>query len=256
MTVPFPALLRLLAALLIVLGLAVTTPAGAAAGDDDDDIPVAPVVPTVAPPVGPAPIVDHDGDPTTDGYRAGQAILRLVPGADVGAVAARHGLTVLRAIPSRSISLVQLPAGADAPALATALTDDPDTAWAELNFTSQAPEGRPRDFFVSATRLPGAPADAAAPVQLGLAEARACATGAGARSRACRTSTRRSRSTPRAASCGARCARAVAGPSPWSRSAAAAGVASRPGGLTRRATSRSAGGSRGARTTASGPAAT
>jgi subtilisin family serine protease len=57
---------------------------------------------------------------------------------------------------------------------------DPETRWAELNFISQAPEGRPGYFFVSGA--PGAPAlldESYAPALLGYTQAQTCETGAG-----------------------------------------------------------------------------
>jgi thermitase len=126
-----------------------------------------------------APIVDNDGDETTDGYRAEQVIVRLVPGVDEAAFNARYGTTILASIPSRNIHLLQLPSGADEVESEGVLGDDPDVVWAELNFASQAPEGRPRNFFVSGWADEASYTGQYASGLLGLDAARACSTGGG-----------------------------------------------------------------------------
>ncbi len=100
-------------------------------------------------------IVDDDSDPTTDGYRADQAIVRLTAGADIGTYNERYDTRVIAAIPARNVYLLQLPAASDEPAYVGALSADPDTVWAELNFIGQAPEGRPGASL--STVLPRAP---------------------------------------------------------------------------------------------------
>jgi subtilisin family serine protease len=109
-------------------------------GTDDDDLAGAPAAPF---------IVDDDGDDTTDGFIAGQAIVRLVPGGDIELLNARYGTVTLAAIASRDIYLLALPPGADEAQLVATLNGEEITVWAELNFVNQAPEGRPRNFFVS-----------------------------------------------------------------------------------------------------------
>ncbi len=124
-------------------------------------------------------IVDDDGDPTTDGYRADQAIVRLTAGADIGAYNERHDTRVISAIPARNVYLLQLPAGSDEPTYVGALSANPDTVWAELNFIGQAPEGRPGRFFVSGTPASSDPTAAYAPSLIGVEDAWTCTTGAG-----------------------------------------------------------------------------
>lgn len=126
-----------------------------------------------------APIVDNDGDETTDGFRAEQVIVRLVPGADETAFNARYGTTTLASIPSRNIHLLQLPSGADEVESEGVFGDDPDVVWAELNFANQAPEGRPRNFFVSGWADEASYTGQYASGLLGLEAAHACSTGGG-----------------------------------------------------------------------------
>ncbi|MDP9366918.1 MAG: S8 family serine peptidase [Chloroflexota bacterium] len=125
------------------------------------------------------PFVDSDGDPTTDGYRAEQVIVRLRPGADLATFNARNGTTELAAIPSRSIYLLQLPSGSDEATSEGLLGVDPDVVWAELNFASQAPEGRPRNFFVTGASDETSYTGQYASDLLGLDAAHACGTGSG-----------------------------------------------------------------------------
>src|SRR5262245_38380662 len=65
-------------------------------------------------PRGARKIVDTDGDPSTDGYYAGEAIVRLRKRLTIDAFNARHGTTLIAAIPSRHLYLVQLPRGRSA----------------------------------------------------------------------------------------------------------------------------------------------
>ncbi len=124
-------------------------------------------------------IVDDDADPTTDGYRADQAIVRLTAGADIGAYNERHDTSVIAAIAARNVYLLQLPAGSDEVASVGTLAGDADTLWAELNFIGQAPEGRPGRFFVSGTPASSDPSAAYAPSLIGVDDALTCTTGAG-----------------------------------------------------------------------------
>jgi subtilisin family serine protease len=127
-----------------------------------------------------APVVDDDGDETTDGFRAQQAIVRLTAGTDVDAFTARNRSGVAAAVPSRDLYLLRLPVTDDDAAFVRTLAADPDARWAELNYTSQAPEGRPSRFFVSGDTLPSDPGPDYAPGRLRLPAAHGCATGAGA----------------------------------------------------------------------------
>ncbi len=125
------------------------------------------------------PVIDDDNDPTTDGFRAGQAIVRLTPDADVNAFNARHGAFIAAAIPAQGLYLLGF-AGDPAERVALRpLRDDPATVWAELNFAHQAPEGRPGRFFLSGIPVPPERAAAAPPAALGIPDALSCATGTG-----------------------------------------------------------------------------
>ncbi len=126
-----------------------------------------------------APFVDGDGDPTTDGYRAEQVMVRLAPGTDLAAFNARNGTSLLAEITSRNIYLLQLPSGSDEATSEGVLGDDPDVVWAELNFASQAPEGRPRNFFVTGASDETSYSGQYASDLLGLDAAHACGTGTG-----------------------------------------------------------------------------
>ncbi|MGH2534220.1 MAG: S8 family serine peptidase [Thermomicrobiales bacterium] len=122
---------------------------------------------------------DDDDDPTVDRFRADQAIVRLAPGADVAAFNSRHGASVIADIASRGIYLLRLPDSVDEEDLADTLEDDPAAVWAELNFTSQAPEGRPGYFFTSGGADAGAYNGQYASDLLGLPAAHDCARGDG-----------------------------------------------------------------------------
>ncbi len=126
-----------------------------------------------------AEIIDTDGDETTDGYRAEQAIVRLAPGADLAAFNARHETSVLAEITTRNIYLLQLPSGSDEATAEGVLGDDPDIMWSELNFASQVPEGRPGNFFVTGASDEISYTGQYASDLLGLDAAHVCGTGSG-----------------------------------------------------------------------------
>lgn len=148
-----------------------------ASDDDGDDAPGS------EPGVTPPPTTDDDGaavdrSDDIDDPRPNQAIVRLRPGGDGDAFAARYGVSVLRTIPAENIFLVSLVSGREDDDEVAAIGADDDVEYAELNYTGQAPEGRPRFFFPSSEGMPR-PADAAAlPTELDL-PARSCVAGAG-----------------------------------------------------------------------------
>ncbi len=170
-------------------------------GDDGDDF--VPIAPAPVPPVAPPPseggaaavpvanqpgvvyatlggIIDDDGDPTTDGYRGGQVIVRLTPGTDLAAFAARHSARELASIASRDIYLLQIPAGIAEDDFAAALNVADDAViWAETNGIDQAPEGRPTNFFLSAETGAESPGEAYYTDLFNLGGISGCATGAG-----------------------------------------------------------------------------
>jgi subtilisin family serine protease len=123
-------------------------------------------------------VVDTDGDPSTDGYYAHEAVVRLRNRTTIQAFNARHGTEFIAGIPSAHLYLVELPAGRDAMQVEQELEDDPASIWAELNFSNRAPEGRPGYFFVSR----GEEDEAAAPYApelVGADVAQKCTTGSG-----------------------------------------------------------------------------
>src|SRR5262249_54907185 len=123
-------------------------------------------------------IVDTDGDPTTDGYYAREAIVRPRKRLTIDAFNARHGTSLIASIPSRNLYLVQLPSGRSAAKMEQELESDPASIWVELNFTNQAPEGRPGYFFTSRGEEDEA-ADSYGPELVGADQAHQCSTGAG-----------------------------------------------------------------------------
>lgn len=173
-----------------------------ASDDDGDDVPVSQPAPTdddasdddavdddgddapgSEPGVTPPPSTDDDGaevdrSDDIDDPRPNQAIVRLRPGVDGDAFAARYGVSVLRTIPAENIFLVSLVSGREDDDELAAIGADDDVEYAELNYTGQAPEGRPRFFFPSSEGIPR-PIDAAGlPAELDL-PARSCVAGAG-----------------------------------------------------------------------------
>ena len=152
--------LRLLAVAGLVLPLAIGVPLVGVADDDECEI------------------VDDDGDSSTDGYCDDQAIVQLVPGAEVGDIAVDYE-EVIGQVPSRNIYLLSLPSGSNERAVVQELAGDQDVNWAELNFTDQVPEGRPRRLYLRGDSVPGGPGTSYAPRLLGVREANRCATGRG-----------------------------------------------------------------------------
>jgi thermitase len=93
-------------------------------------------------------------DESEDPFIPQQAIIHLVPGADLAAFNQRHQTQVLDAIPDRRLYLLRLPGTAPEDQIELELEADPDTLWSELNYEGRAPEGRPRDFWGGATPDP------------------------------------------------------------------------------------------------------
>ena len=122
--------------------------------------------------------VDDDNNNTLDQPAADQAIVRLIDGIDPVAFADSYQFTVLRSMPGRNIHLLGLnPSVADADEIAD-LDKDDGTVWAEYNYSSQAPEGRPRRYFSSGGYSAPQAADAPPPAVLNI-DAASCVTGAG-----------------------------------------------------------------------------
>ena len=119
-----------------------------------------------------------DDDETLDAPRQDQAMVNLRDGVDPAIFAQRYNVTVLRVIPGPNIVLLGLdPARDDDQELANFLDAD-DAEWAELNFTAQAPEGRPRYFFSSVAAEPQVVDGAALPAGLEFTPGSSCVTGA------------------------------------------------------------------------------
>lgn len=158
-------------------------PPAPAPDNDDDDVP-APVPP---PDLDddrdddtPSPDLDFDDDDLHEGEDRpvpNQALVRLAPGVDPNAFSGRYGGALLRIIPVPNIALLALDPNADDDQELAALLADPDLIWGEPNFTSQAPEGRPRYFFSSADGEPQLAAGPALPDGLEFTPAAACVTG-------------------------------------------------------------------------------
>jgi len=166
----------------------------APAGDDDDDDFVEPA------PAGddddfvePAPVGDDDNDDDfeqsepvfadgggeVDVSLRDQAIVGLVDGVDPNEFGQRYNLLVERVIPRANIVLIRLDPNRDNAAELQDLLDDDDVEWAELNFTAQAPEGRPRYFFSAVAGVPQVVDLPALPAGLEFSPDAACVTGAG-----------------------------------------------------------------------------
>ncbi|MBA3380224.1 MAG: S8 family serine peptidase, partial [Chloroflexia bacterium] len=144
---------------------------------DDDDVPAPPPPPAPAPAV-PAPDDDDDDrDDSLDREIPNEAIVQLAEGVEPNAFAGRNGATVLRVIPEPNIALLRLDPDEEDDAELRALRADPDLIWGEQNYTSQAPEGRPRYFFSSSTSEPQLVDGPALPEGLDFTPVGACVTG-------------------------------------------------------------------------------
>jgi len=123
---------------------------------------------------------EGNDDLVEDRYRDDQAIVRLNQGCTVEDLA-NDDVVVLGTIENRNIFLLSLSESEREDELIEELEDDNlgAIAWAELNFGQQAPEGRPRRFFVSGQPPKKQSARSYAPTLLGIAAAQACADGSG-----------------------------------------------------------------------------
>lgn len=115
-------------------------------------------------------------------FRPGQLVVSLDPaaGLSIEALNAKLGSATSASLESAPpVYLLRLPPGTDPVLIAEQLELDPRLRYAEPNYISQAPEANPRGIGswggLDPAPLPGQPALA----QVGLAEARALATGAG-----------------------------------------------------------------------------
>lgn len=119
--------------------------------------------------------------PAPAGVRvAGELLVQLNPGADVAALAAERGATVLDRFGRRPIWRLRLPAGADVDAAIATLRTDPRVRFAEANVEGETPEGRRRVVWAVGGDA-GVYASQWAPASLRLAAAHAVSRGAGIR---------------------------------------------------------------------------
>lgn len=81
------------------------------------------------------------GAPPPPAAAGPEVLVQIGPGADIAAVAAAAGATVLDQFGRRPIYRLQLPAGGDADAVAAALAQRADVRYAEPNLESETPEG-------------------------------------------------------------------------------------------------------------------
>lgn len=133
-------------------------------------------------------IEDDDDDENTppdydDGYCADQVVVQLRPNASIGTVNSRFGTRTIASINNRALHLLSLPSNGtgqnDEEDFAGRLQGDGGVEWAELNYTGQAPEGRPGRFFSRGEATPGTPGDSYVPNLIGIPAANECATGQG-----------------------------------------------------------------------------
>lgn len=124
----------------------------------------------------PAPVV-HDRTYDTPVYN--QAILQLTPGSNAESFAAEKNSTVLAKIGDTNVILLEMDTVWDDQAEVTGLLTDERVMWAEQNFTSHAPEGRPRYFFTSSALTSGFVDAPALPQELNFAPQAACVDGTG-----------------------------------------------------------------------------
>ncbi|MBA2468854.1 MAG: S8 family serine peptidase [Chloroflexia bacterium] len=120
---------------------------------------------------------DDDNDDATDRPISNQALVQLDQGADAGEFASRYGTAVLRVIPVPNIALLRLDSAVGDGRELNALLADADVIWSERNFTTQAPEGRPRYFFSSVAGEPQIVDGPALPEGLEFSPGDACVTG-------------------------------------------------------------------------------
>lgn len=118
-------------------------------------------------------------DRTYDTALSNQAILQLTPGVDAGAFATEKNSTVLAEIEDSNVILLEMDSIWDDQAEVTGLLTDDRVIWAELNYTSHAPEGRPRYFFTSSALTSGFVDAPALPQELNFAPQAACVDGTG-----------------------------------------------------------------------------
>ena len=115
----------------------------------------------------------------SDRPREDEVVLQLRQGIDPALFAERYGFDVLRVIAGPNIALFSMDSEReDDDELAFVLKDD-DVLWGELNFSGQAPEGRPRYFFTSTNGTPILVDAAQLPAGLEFTPNTACFTGAG-----------------------------------------------------------------------------
>ena len=118
-------------------------------------------------------------DRTFDTALNNQAIIQLTAGVDADSFAAEKNSSVVAEVGGTNLVLMELDPVWDDQAEVTGLMTDERVVWAELNYTSHAPEGRPRYFFTSSVLTSGFVDAASLPQELNFTSQEACVDGTG-----------------------------------------------------------------------------
>lgn len=111
----------------------------------------------------------------------GEVMVRLAPGSDADAFAARFGIecVVMQRVTTRDTYVLAIPASVNPDQFALDLAAQPEARWSELNYVHDAPEASGRNFFLNEVASPIPFANQAAWSQVGVAGAQAVSRGAG-----------------------------------------------------------------------------
>ena len=93
------------------------------------------------------PAIALAGDDLPDEYAAGQVVVELERGVSIEEINADYGTSILLAVESQGIYLLQIPAGADEETFEELLDRDERVDEADLNFESGVPGGSTQSFF-------------------------------------------------------------------------------------------------------------
>ena len=80
-------------------------------------------------------------------YQNDRAVVKLARGASIDEINSDYDTSVVAAIPSRSMFLLQLPENSDEEGFEMVLEQDPRIEWADLNFQDAVPGGSTQSFF-------------------------------------------------------------------------------------------------------------
>lgn len=122
---------------------------------------------------------DDDDKTTFDVALPDQAIIHLHSGTDAAEFADDHDSLILSQVPGSGLLLLQLDPDLDDQDEVDDLLMDERVEWSELNYTSHAPEGRPRYFFTSTADQSGFVDTPALPLGLDFTAETACVDGSG-----------------------------------------------------------------------------